>query len=416
MGSSPIRPTNNKNMAMNSTKQSPIFYDVDYYASRKEFSPPKLKNGLRKVNPYQLWILLTVFISSFAILVLYLSQVSATINSDSGATGNNTLLLLTSIGGAAIALPLATLLVWITRRYLVQPIFTYVVPFMFGATIAVGLSLIASVYVTPIYNSVIINTGVEPMSFLATVHAPIFEELFKGLGLALMFLVFRNFFRTPHDGVIYGMLIGIGFAFTENVQYFIQHGSTTEGFWMLLLSRVFGSLLTHATFTAATGLVMGWAIARFGNSGMKIFLGWLIGLTVAIAGHALWNGSSSVGFFVPSYLFIFLPLFITVTTLMTSTARHYDSLFNVTLARYETQGWFSNDFYKGIFPKLERKKTLKRLNSKEKKKLRLIASNLSELVYVRHNLDTHKGATSLQEREKELLVALFLEQRVKIQN
>ena len=52
------------------------------------------------------------------------------------------------------------------------------------------------------------------------VQAPIVEEVGKGLGLLLLFVTARRAFDGPVDGVVYGALIGAGFALTENIQYF----------------------------------------------------------------------------------------------------------------------------------------------------------------------------------------------------
>ena len=46
------------------------------------------------------------------------------------------------------------------------------------------------------------------------------EEFGKGLGVFLIFVTARRAFDGPVDGIVYGALIGAGFAFTENIQYF----------------------------------------------------------------------------------------------------------------------------------------------------------------------------------------------------
>ena len=56
--------------------------------------------------------------------------------------------------------------------------------------------------------------------FSPVVQAPIVEEFGKGLGVLLIFATARRAFDGPVDGVVYGALVGAGFAFTENIQYF----------------------------------------------------------------------------------------------------------------------------------------------------------------------------------------------------
>ncbi|MGL1654814.1 PrsW family glutamic-type intramembrane protease, partial [Vibrio parahaemolyticus] len=56
--------------------------------------------------------------------------------------------------------------------------------------------------------------------FSSVVQAPIVEEIAKGLGLLLLYAGARRYLDGPVDGIVYGALIGAGFAFTENIQYF----------------------------------------------------------------------------------------------------------------------------------------------------------------------------------------------------
>src|SRR4051794_23080555 len=55
-------------------------------------------------------------------------------------------------------------------------------------------------------------------AFGATVLAPVFEEGFKGLGVALIAMVSAMGLKEldgPLDGVIYGGIVGLGFTLTE---------------------------------------------------------------------------------------------------------------------------------------------------------------------------------------------------------
>ncbi len=105
-------------------------------------------------------------------------------------------------------------------------------------------------------------------AFSAVVQAPIVEEFAKGLGVYLIFVTARRAFDGPVDGVVYGALVGAGFAFTENIQYFaisfIEGGvvdvSTT------FFVRGILSPFAHVMFTSVTGFALGLA-ARRGTGG-----------------------------------------------------------------------------------------------------------------------------------------------------
>jgi RsiW-degrading membrane proteinase PrsW (M82 family) len=126
----------------------------------------------------------------------------------------------------------------------------------------------------------------------ATVFAPVFEETFKGLGVALIALVSALGLREldgPLDGVIYGGVVGLGFTLTEDILYVSNqyHTSGIAGLLGLLFLRTVLLGLSHCTFTACTGLGFGIA-AESKNPATKV-LAPLIGFGCAMAMHAMHN-------------------------------------------------------------------------------------------------------------------------------
>jgi RsiW-degrading membrane proteinase PrsW (M82 family) len=126
----------------------------------------------------------------------------------------------------------------------------------------------------------------------ASVFAPIFEESFKGLGVALIALASALGLREldgPLDGVIYGGVVGLGFTLTEDILYVANQFATSglvAGFVLLFLRTVLLGL-SHCTFTACTGL--GFGIASEAKSwGVKI-LAPCAGFGGAMAMHAMHN-------------------------------------------------------------------------------------------------------------------------------
>lgn len=126
----------------------------------------------------------------------------------------------------------------------------------------------------------------------ATVFAPIFEESFKGFGVALIALASALGLREldgPLDGAIYGGVVGLGFTLTEDILYVANQFATSGlgGFVLLLFLRTVLLGLSHCTFTACTGL--GFGIATETKSvGLKI-LAPCVGFGGAIAMHAMHN-------------------------------------------------------------------------------------------------------------------------------
>ena len=126
--------------------------------------------------------------------------------------------------------------------------------------------------------------------------SPIIEESLKGLALLGLLLLFRHEFDGVLDGLVYGALIGLGFAMTENVLYlgqaYIAGGLGALG-QLFIAREIFGGL-GHALYSGTLGAAVGWARARYGR-GMARFVVPLLGWTLAIAQHSLWNlGASAI--------------------------------------------------------------------------------------------------------------------------
>jgi hypothetical protein len=98
----------------------------------------------------------------------------------------------------------------------------------------------------------------------SVIQAPLVEEFAKGLGVFLVFVFGRRTFDGPVDGVVYGALVGAGFAFTENILYFatslIEGGVADTAFTFFL--RGILSPFAHVMFTAITGYALGLAARR----------------------------------------------------------------------------------------------------------------------------------------------------------
>jgi RsiW-degrading membrane proteinase PrsW (M82 family) len=126
----------------------------------------------------------------------------------------------------------------------------------------------------------------------ATVFAPVFEESFKGLGVALIALASALGLREldgPLDGAIYGGVVGLGFTLTEDILYVANQFATTGfgGFVFLLFLRTVLLGLSHCTFTACTGL--GFGIATEAKSWPLKLAAPVIGFGGAMLMHAMHN-------------------------------------------------------------------------------------------------------------------------------
>ena len=204
-----------------------------------------------------------------------------------------------------------------------------------GAIAAVGLTLLADIGIT-------LMLGPRPDEVSAVFQAPIVEEITKCFGVFLVYVIARRSFDGPVDGVVYGALVGAGFAFTENIQYFAV--SLIEGGGAELTAtfvvRALMSPFAHAMFTALTGYAIG-RVARRGGSAASAFGAGCFGLIGAIALHAFWNGSAVYADFWAMYVTLQVPLFIGFILAIVALKREEARLTLERLGDYAKAGWFT---------------------------------------------------------------------------
>ncbi len=235
---------------------------------------------------------------------------------------------------ALVPLSIVFLVVWMIDRWEPEPRLIVFFAIAWGAIAAVGLTLLVDIGLTELF-------GQRGEFAGAVIQAPIVEEFWKGVGVFLVFLIARRSFDGPVDGVVYGALVGAGFAFTENIQYFaISFIEGGEGqLTITFILRGVMSPFAHAMFTSLTGLAIGLAARRNASAGSAIGYG-LVGLLGAMLLHGLWNGSSFVNFFL-LYFVLQVPLFVGFIFGVLALRREEARLTRVRLGEYAAAGWFT---------------------------------------------------------------------------
>ncbi|HVI47711.1 MAG TPA: PrsW family glutamic-type intramembrane protease [Chitinophaga sp.] len=95
------------------------------------------------------------------------------------------------------------------------------------------------------------------------------EELAKFL--VLRYVAYPNkAFNEPLDGIVYAVMIGMGFATLENIAYVSKYGVGTG------IARMFLSVPAHATFAVLMGYYAGFAKFARQRETALLFRGWLI--------------------------------------------------------------------------------------------------------------------------------------------
>src|SRR4051812_35534885 len=204
--------------------------------------------------------------------------------------------------------PLIACLLWLDR-YEPEPRRLLVGGLLWGVFVATAIALLlegVGGFVGGVSNSRMLEIG-----------APVTEEASKGLFLLLLLWWRRAELDGVLDGIVYAGMVGIGFAFTENILYLGASYNGTDGAGPGGIAGVTGTFVVrclfspfaHPLFTAFTGIGVGIAVTTRSRA-----LRWfapLGGYLCAVLAHATWNGSTIFGFegFVGAYFLLMVPAF-----------------------------------------------------------------------------------------------------------
>lgn len=204
---------------------------------------------------------------------------------------------------ACLPVPLYVgLALWIDR-YEPEPPHLLLLAFLWGA----GLAVFASYILNTLNSSIFMEATHDAAAASALggiLSAPLVEESTKGLCLLFLFLFKRKEFDGIVDGVVYATMVALGFAMTENVQYY---GSAGQAAGAIFVLRGMLSPYSHPLFTSMTGIGLGWA-AQSDRWYVKL-LAPPLGLLCAMALHATWNLSATIHInaWLASYALIMFP-------------------------------------------------------------------------------------------------------------
>ncbi|WP_343906306.1 PrsW family intramembrane metalloprotease [Nocardioides aquiterrae] len=246
-------------------------------------------------------VVVTVLVALGALLMLAILALS-------GAPG--TLLLATVLAAVPVG-PLVGCYLWLDR-YEPEPRSLLAAGLLWGCFVATGFALL----VQGVGGFVLTFTDRQSLELVA----PITEEASKGLFLFLLLWWRRGELDGVLDGIVYAGMVGIGFAFTENILYLAAAYNGTDGagpggteaLTATFVVRCLISPFAHPLFTTFTGIGVGLAVNA--RSGAARFLWPVLGYGCAVAAHATWNTSTVYGFdnFALLYVVLMAPAFFAV--------------------------------------------------------------------------------------------------------
>lgn len=170
------------------------------------------------------------------------------------------------IGGLLALFPcfiLVAIFIWLDK-YEREDYFGMAMTFLGGIIIAFPAYYFESLEIFASFDTgeTVMDTFV--MAFLVVAFI---EETLK----YLVFLLYpwrQPFFNEPYDGILYAVLVGMGFAAAENLVYSYFHG------WEVALFRGVTAIPAHLAFSIFMGYYF--SKARFADQPAALFLAWLV--------------------------------------------------------------------------------------------------------------------------------------------
>ncbi|MDU0967759.1 MAG: PrsW family intramembrane metalloprotease [Actinomycetaceae bacterium] len=244
----------------------------------------------------------------------------------------------TVVSALAAGLPLlfvTATFIWIDR-WEPEPKWLLALAFLWGAGMATSLALISNQSGQALLG-LVTTTASDANALTGAIVAPFVEESLKGLGVLILLVARRRHVTSPLDGVVVAGLVGAGFAFTENILYFMNAGN------MLVLTfvmRAIASPFCHSMFTSMTGLATAMAITRLRG---RHAWWWAapIGWVTAVLLHSLWNGFATFtgGGFLLVYLVFWVPFFLGWIIIIAVTAAKQRRWIVAGLQGFVEAGW-----------------------------------------------------------------------------
>jgi protease PrsW len=279
--------------------------------------------------------------------------------------------------------------------------------FLWGALIATSASLLVNTAAAVAADAV----GLDPDVVAGVVSAPVAEELFKGLGLLLIFVVARREFNGVVDGIVYGGVVALGFAYVEDIFYLAQNYQLLgqEGLVATFVLRCLVTPFAHPMFTICTGIGLGLIAHRRTWSRAWVPL---LGYAVAVAGHALWNASALSELFLLLFVLVQVPLFVGFVLVVVYARRAEARMMREHLTGYGLNGWFTPAEVAMLVSPSERRRARAwardRVGPAGASAMRAFQDEAAELAIARDHLERGDLDHGWVEREQRLLSSVTL--------
>lgn len=307
--------------------------------------------------------------------------------------------------------PVIALYLWLDR-YEPEPTKYVLFALCWGAFIAT----LAAIFINTEVAHLLEETG-SGGNRSAVFVAPPVEEFAKGSVILLLALVRRKEFDGIIDGLVYAGMVGVGFAFTENILYYgrifsqlSEESGSASGFRGLILLFTMRGILSpfaHPLFTSFTAIGIGIAVRH--RSTVVRYLAPIVGYLGAVLAHALWNGGASWAGgsgFILLYLFMMVPVFIGMVVFALVMRSREGQMIASRLYDYVRFGWLVPQDVPLIATLRGRKalrQNARRYGPQAEAAAKAFQQNATELAYLRDKVVRQVIGPVALETEKRLL-------------
>ena len=174
--------------------------------------------------------------------------------------------------------PIMVIIIYIyfQDKYEKEPIGLLIASFLFGAIVSIIIVTIIYIFTgrfIPITDEYSIW-----QQFIQAFFVVALSEEFSKYVIVKYFAQPKKAFNEPFDGIVYAVMVSMGFACTENIMYVWQGGVETA------ILRAFTAVPAHATFGILMGYYMG--KAKFSRQRFKLNMA---GLFLAVLFHGAYD-------------------------------------------------------------------------------------------------------------------------------
>jgi RsiW-degrading membrane proteinase PrsW (M82 family) len=194
------------------------------------------------------------------------------------------------------------ILVYALDLYEREPLSLVIGALLWGAFAATTLSILANQGWSLVVLSLFPFQAAT--QWVAALTAPFTEEILKGMGIVLIYLIARREIDDIMDGFVYGAMVGLGFTVIEDVFYFVvQFGGEVGGVFQGFFVRVVASgVYGHVLYSGLFGIGVAYFVSRRREaSAAKRLAVAALFIATGVFAHFLWN-SPLLSFYPPEGL------------------------------------------------------------------------------------------------------------------